>query len=135
MPGFGAAGLIIAGLAFVPIVILRLDLAWLALAGIAVIVGIALLSYLGATKTNRHKPWVVQKQHEAVMVGNRFEDDPASAARFGIYTAAIWMPPSCSCRSWASPPDGSGRPCPSSAQLVAMLIVLARMLFAPGEKS
>lgn len=134
--GFGAGtGLIIAGLAFVPIVILRLDLAWLALAGIAVIGGIALLSYLGATKTNRHKAWVVQQQHEAVLVGNRFEDDPASAARFGIYTAAIWIAAIVLVPIVGFTAGWLWAPLPIVGALVAMLIVLARMLFAPGDKS
>ena len=50
---------------------------------------IGVLSWLGATQTNRHKPWLVEQQR-AMRTGNRFEEDPASAARFGIYTAAIW---------------------------------------------
>jgi hypothetical protein len=88
---FGAStGLLLAGLAFTVVVIVRLELAWLILSGLLVVAAIAVLSYLGATQTNRHKPWMVEQQRSAT-VANRFDEDPASAARFGIYTAAIWI--------------------------------------------
>ena len=88
---FGAStGLLLAGLAFTAVVIVRLDLGWIILSGLLVVAAIAVLSYLGATQTNRHKPWMVEQQRAAT-VANRFDEDPASAARFGIYTAAIWI--------------------------------------------
>ena len=87
---FGAStGVLLAGLAFTAVVIVRLDLAWIILSALLVVAAIGVLSWLGATQTNRHKPWLVEQQR-AMRTGNRFEEDPASAARFGIYTAAIW---------------------------------------------
>lgn len=72
---------------------------WLVLGGVGVVVGIAILAGLGAGMTNRRKPWAREleqtwgagdgtaKRH----TGNRFERDPAAAARFGIYTAVLWI--------------------------------------------
>jgi len=55
--------------------------------GVALFTSIGLFSWLGATQTNRHKQWVRTQQ----IPDNRFETDPAAAARFGIYTGVIWM--------------------------------------------
>ena len=52
---------------------------------------IVAFTYLGVTQTNRHKPWVVRRAAEHEAAGDRFERDPAAAARFGIYTVAIGM--------------------------------------------
>ena len=53
--------------------------------------GGAWLAYLVATQTNRHKPWVLEQARVHAAAANRFEQDPAAAARFGIYTAAVWV--------------------------------------------
>lgn len=55
------------------------------------VAGGAWLAYLLATQTNRHKPWVLEQARVHAEAGNRFEEDPAAAARFGIYTAAVWV--------------------------------------------
>ena len=57
--------------------------------GVALGFGIALFAWLGATQTNRTKAWV--RQSHADLPPNRFEDEPETAARFGIYTAVIWI--------------------------------------------
>ena len=54
------------------------------------VVGGAWLAYLVATQTNRHKPWVLEQAREHAQVGDRFEKDPAAAARFGIYATIVW---------------------------------------------
>lgn len=64
--------------------------AWFVPAGIALVIGIVVLSWLGATQTNRKKAWVREAVIEQ-MAGNRFEEDPDAAARFGMYTGAIWI--------------------------------------------
>ncbi len=58
-------------------------------AALGIIASIILFAFLAATQTNRHKAWVrqLQSQHPA----NRFEEEPETAARFGVYTAAIWL--------------------------------------------
>lgn len=67
-----------------------LELWGIAIAAVGLVAGIVLFSFLGATQTNRHKAWLRQAQRE-MSVGNRFEQEPESAARFGIYTAVIWI--------------------------------------------
>ena len=48
-------------------------------------------TYLGVTQTNRHKPWVLRMQREHEEIGEAFGSDPVAAARFGLYTAVIWL--------------------------------------------
>ena len=113
--------------------IVRLELGWLILSGLLVVTAIAVLSYLGATQTNRHKPWMVEQQRAAT-VANRFDEDPASAARFGIYTAAIWTVAFVVAVAlgftvgwlWALVALVGG--------FVAMLVTLARMLFGAESR-
>lgn len=45
---------------------------------------------LGVTQTNRKKAWALEL-HRRYMGNDRFSEDPASAARFGIYTVVIWL--------------------------------------------
>lgn len=59
------------------------------LAALGVIAGIILFAFLGATQTNRHKAWLRQVQRDTP--ANRFETEPETAARFGIYTVVIWV--------------------------------------------
>lgn len=54
------------------------------------VAGVVLFAYLAATQTNRHKPWALEAQKAHASAGNRFEEDPAAAARFGIYTVVTW---------------------------------------------
>jgi len=78
---------------------------WLVGGGVLVVAGIGLLAGLGATQTNRHKPWAREHEQDWMMAfgssaapdglaprsGTRFDRDPAAAARFGIYTAVLWI--------------------------------------------
>jgi MFS family permease len=68
-----------------------IELAWLILPALAAIAGIGLFSYLGATQTNRTKAWMLEYGRSEHEIANRFEKDPAAAARFGIYTMLIWV--------------------------------------------
>jgi hypothetical protein len=79
--GLGFAGLVAVG---------TLPLWGIVFAAVGLVAGVVLFSFLGATQTNRHKAWVRQAQRE-MTVPNRFEEEPESAARFGIYTAVIWI--------------------------------------------
>jgi hypothetical protein len=63
---------------------------WFVVDGLLLVGGIVLLSYLAATTTNRKKQWALAEARRHVDAGNRFERDPAAAARFGIYTAVVW---------------------------------------------
>jgi hypothetical protein len=68
----------------------RPPLALLAVAIILAIAGTMALIALGVTQTNRLKPWAIA-QNRQYEIEDRFSQDPAAAARFGIYTVVIWI--------------------------------------------
>ncbi|GAB3328488.1 hypothetical protein RMN56_29110 [Micromonospora halotolerans] len=90
-----------------------------------------MLTYLGVTQTNRHKPRVLQQHASHHEVGDRFTNDAAAAARFGLYTLTLWLIAIAALAvlgftvgwawSWLALVGG----------FTAMMLVLARMLFAP----
>ncbi|WP_426518621.1 permease prefix domain 1-containing protein [Diaminobutyricibacter sp. McL0618] len=85
-----ASFLTVYGLGFGGLVALQVLPLWgIAFAAVGLVGGIVLFAFLGATQTNRHKAWVRQAQREWPQ--SRFEEEPESAARFGIYTAVIWL--------------------------------------------
>ncbi|GIH09327.1 hypothetical protein Rhe02_73940 [Rhizocola hellebori] len=59
--------------------------------GVLLSLSVVAFTYLGVTQTNRHKPWVLRMQREHQDMGEAFANDPAAAARFGLYTAGIWL--------------------------------------------
>lgn len=130
--GFALASfLTVYGLGFAGLVILGVLPLWgIAFAGVGFVAGVVLFSFLGATQTNRHKAWVRQAQGE-MTTPNRFEEEPESAARFGIYTAVIWLVAFAFfiilsftvgwLWSWLALLGG----------FVVMMLVLAQMLFGP----
>ncbi|HEY4152856.1 MAG TPA: permease prefix domain 1-containing protein [Pseudolysinimonas sp.] len=65
-------------------------LALLAAAIILVVAGTMAMIALGVTQTNRLKPWAIA-QNRQYEIEDRFSQDPAAAARFGIYTVVIWI--------------------------------------------
>ncbi|QAY74141.1 hypothetical protein ET445_13190 [Agromyces protaetiae] len=131
--GYGvASALAVLALGLGGIIALGLLPLWsVAIAAVPFVVGIVLFAYLGATQTNRHKAWMVELQRSQNAVPNRFDEDPATAARFGMYTAAIWVTAFVLfvvlgfsvgwVWSWLVFP----------AAFIVMFLTLARMLFAP----
>jgi hypothetical protein len=59
-------------------------------AGIVALAGAGLFVWLGVTQTNRKKAWA-REVARAELAHDRFNNDPAAAARFGIYTGVIWV--------------------------------------------
>ena len=51
---------------------------------------IALFVYLGLSEKDRSKPWM-RKRREEEMKNYSFASDPAMAAKFGMYSGALWM--------------------------------------------
>lgn len=105
-------------------------------AGVGFVSGIALFAYLGATQTNRHKAWVLRHSEQYNQhgdVGDRFSEDPAAAARFGIYTVAIWIVAITAFLVLSFTVGWAWSWLALVAGLVTMFIVLARMLF-PASK-
>jgi hypothetical protein len=89
--GFGvASSLLVAGASILFPLSWGVNTAWLVIMGLFVVIAIGMFTLLGVTATNRAKPWVVRLQASQPNVGDRFEKDPAAAARFGIYTVVIF---------------------------------------------
>ncbi|MFE5334291.1 permease prefix domain 1-containing protein [Isoptericola sp. NPDC056573] len=89
-----ATGLAVFGLLLAGFTLLGEFEAWayVVAAGFLVVGGV-LFTMLGVTQTNRKKAWVrdVARAHAGGHHYDRFEHDPAAAARFGVYTVAIWL--------------------------------------------
>jgi hypothetical protein len=106
-------------------------LGWLVGGAVPVLVAVGLLTYLGATQTNRHKEWVMRMQESHAEAGDRFSEDPLAAARFGVYTLVTWLVAIAGFAvltltvgwlwSWLAIVGG----------LVVMMLMIARMLFVP----
>lgn len=103
-------------------------------AALGAVGAIILFAFLGATQTNRHKAWVRNAYRAGESYpGNRFEEEPETAARFGIYTMVIWVTAFVGfiivsftvgwAWSWLVFVGG----------FVGMMLLLARMLFGPRK--
>jgi hypothetical protein len=128
--GFGiAAALLTGGIGGIWQILLAPGILWIVATGVMVVAAIALFTSLGVTRTNRRKPWATRLMQREGEMPNRFEENPAAAARFGIYTAGIFIAAFAVfivltvtvgwAWSWLAMVGG----------FVVMLIVLARMLF------
>ena len=98
-------------------------------AALGVVAAIILFAWLGATQTNRHKAWV-RRAHPDMPV-NRFEEEPETAARFGIYTAVIWLVTFGVIVVFIFTIGWWWTPVAFLGGLVVMMLVLARMMFGP----
>ena len=88
--GWGlASGLFAAGLGLGGLLFARFELLPLVVAVALALVGLIGFVWLGVTQTNRLKPWALDQQR-AYVAEDRFSQDPAAAARFGIFTVIIW---------------------------------------------
>lgn len=88
---FLATFLTVYGLAFGGLVALGALPVWaVVFAALGIVAGTVLFTFLGATQTNRKKPWAraAARQYQ---VQDRFAQDPVAAARFGIYTVVLWL--------------------------------------------
>jgi len=105
----------------------------LALAGIGVLAG------FGATQTNRTKPWALGHSAEYLQgrpeVGNRFEQDPNAAARFGIYTMLIWVVGTVAAVLLGVFVGWWWSALPWIGAFIAMMLLLTQMLFKPEKSS
>ena len=133
---FGIAGaLVITGLTTAFTILTHgIELAWLILPGLAVIAGIGLFSYLGATQTNRTKAWVLEHGRAESEIANRFDKDPAAAARFGIYTMLIWVSAFVVSIILYFTTGWTWSWIPYVVGFLAMMFLLTRMLFVSDDK-
>ena len=132
--GFGlAAGALAGGIATGVLYLWHLEsIGLLATAIVLVLAAVITFIALGVTQTNRLKPWALE-QNRQYEIDDRFSQDPAAAARFGIYTVIIWIVAIAVfvvlsiavgfVWSWLALVAG----------LVVFFLVLTRMLFAPTK--
>jgi len=100
-------------------------------AALGVIASIILFAFLGATQTNRHKAWT--RQAHASEPPNRFEREPETAARFGVYTAVIWLVTFVIIAVLVFTVGWWWAPVAFVGGFALMMLVLARMLFTPSS--
>jgi MFS family permease len=140
MPPNRAAGYYLAtfvgtyGLGIAVLLVLGLLPMWcVVFAALGVIGAIILFAFLAASQTNRHKAWVRQAHHDAAHAPNRFEEEPETAARFGIYTAVIWLVTFGVIVVLVFTVGWWWAPLAFLGGFAAMMLLLARMLFAPKK--
>ncbi|NYE21245.1 permease prefix domain 1-containing protein [Microbacterium immunditiarum] len=139
MPQNRAAGYFLAtllgafGLAFAGLVALGSMPMWgIVFAALGVVASIILFAFLLASQTNRHKAWT--RQMVASEPPNRFEREPETAARFGIYTAVIWIVTFGVIVALIFTVGWWWTPLAFIGGFALMMLVLARMLFAPDKR-
>jgi hypothetical protein len=131
--GYGAAAAVgVAGLGVGALYLRDRPLAFVLAGGLAVLLSVVWFTYLGVTQTNRHKPWVVRLAAEHTQGGDRFEQDPAAAARFGLYTVTTWIVAIAAFAVLSFTVGWAWSWLALVAGLVAMMLTLARMLFVPS---
>jgi hypothetical protein len=131
--GYGVATVVaLAGAGSAALCLRDLPLSWLVGGGLALLGSVVVFTYLGATQTNRHKPWVIRSQAAHSEVGDRFTQDPAAAARFGLYTLTIWLTALAAFAVLSFTVGWAWSWLALLAGVVAMMITLARTLFAPS---
>jgi hypothetical protein len=133
--GYGVATfLAVVGLGMVALILTQALPVWtVVFAAIGIIGAIILFAFLGATQTNRHKAWT--REAHANMPPNRFETEPETAARFGIYSAAIWLVTLGLIVVLVFTVGWWWTPLAFLGGLVVMMLVLARMMFAPHNNT
>lgn len=131
--GYAAASfLMLYGLGFAGYVGLQALPVWcVVFAALGVIAAIILYAFLGATQTNRHKAWT--RRAHAQMPPNRFEQEPETAARFGVYVAAIWILTFAVIAVLGFTVGWWWAPVAFLGGLGVMMLVLARMMFGPRK--
>lgn len=102
-------------------------------AALGIIASIILFAFLGASQTNRHKAWT--RQAHTSEPPNRFEREPETAARFGIYSAVIWLVTFAVIAVLVFTVGWWWAPVAFVGGFAVMMLVLARMLFSPEKKS
>jgi hypothetical protein len=131
--GFGAATFgVLTAVVFGAAFAANLGLIWLVVvAALLLVASIALFSWLGATQTNRHKAWTRRMQEN--MPPNRFEEHPEVAARFGIYTAVIWVVTFVIIAVLVFTVGWWWAPVAFVGGFAVMMLVLARMMFGRSD--
>ncbi|MET0734476.1 MAG: permease prefix domain 1-containing protein [Microbacterium sp.] len=126
----GATFLAAYGLSFALLVAVGALPIWcVVFAALGVIAAIVLFAFLGASQTNRRKAWARQALQDHAHTGNRFEQEPETAARFGIYTVVIWLVTFAVIALLVFTVGWWWAPLAFAGGFAVMMLVLARMLF------
>lgn len=133
--GYGVAtGLGIVGLAMGLVIADVPSELWPLAVGVPLVVLSGLtFTFLGTTQTNRRKAWVRElenRQREA----DRFEKDPAAAARFGIYAGVIWMVATAAFVVMTLTIGALWALLAFLVAIIATMLMLARMEYGPTTK-
>lgn len=130
-----ASFLAVYGLGFVALVVTSALPVWgVVFAALGVVAAIVLFAFLGATQTNRHKAWTRQLHRpSASYPGRRFEEEPETAARFGIYTMVIWIVAFVTFLVLSFTIGWSWSWLAFVVGFLIMMLTLARMLFTPHK--
>ncbi len=132
--GYGLGALLaVAGLGAGWLYLRERDLPWAVAGGLGIVASAALLAWLGATQTNRHKEWVLRMQASHAQVGNRFTEDPAAAARFGLYVLSTWLLAIAAFVALTLTVGWAWSWLAVVAGFVTMMLMIARMLFSSGD--
>jgi ABC-type glycerol-3-phosphate transport system permease component len=130
--GFGLAGFAgLGGLGLVATWCANPQL-WLLITGCILVLGsVMAFIALGVTQTNRTKPWV-KDLGQLYSFDDGFTQDPASAARFGLYTVIIWVTAIAAFVVLSITVGFAWSWLALVAALVVFFLMLARMLFPAG---
>ncbi|MBE1878506.1 permease prefix domain 1-containing protein [Myceligenerans pegani] len=132
--GLGWALVLLGALLAIAHLFVAAPYAWYALDGLALVAGVVLLAYLAATSTNRTKPWALEQGRRHAEAGSRFDEDPATAARFGIYTVALWALTGGAILVVGFTFGWVWVPIPALLGFAVFMLMLARMNFGPARK-
>ena len=125
----GGAGVLLAGL---PLWADQTPAVWVT-GGLLTVLGVALFTWVGVTQTNRRKAWA-RELGEAAARDDRFSRDPAAAARFGMYTAVIWVSAAVVAGVVGMAWSWRWSWLPFVAGWIAMMLLLATMLFGKEKQ-
>lgn len=134
--GFGVAGAAaVAALGLGGLFAADLDRAGLAVAaGVLLVAAIVGFVLLGVTQTNRTKPWM-RELGMPTAVDNRFSREPAVAARYGIYSGALWLVAMIAFVALSITVGFAWSWLALVITLPVQLVVLARMLFPSTDRT
>lgn len=131
-----ATGLVALALLLALFVVLGTFAPWVyVVAGGAFVAGGITFLMLGVTQTNRKKAWVrdVARAQAADNAFGRFDEDPAAAARFGVYTVVIWLTAFIVFVILGLTVGWAWSWLVFVAAFAVMMLVIARMLFTPTK--
>ena len=108
---------------------------WIACGIILFLLGLGGAIVAGVTGTNRLKPWALREQQRQAELGvDNFSADPALAARFGMYTVALWIVAGIAIAVLAVVGLGAWFWVPIPLAIAVMMLLIARMGFGKAAE-